>query len=161
VFGEESGAHAERARAVHDVFKGAGVDVELSSDIVSELWTKLVYICAVSGMTCISRASFADVVDTPEAAGLMQGVLREVADVGRARGLALPDGIVESTMRTLQTSKAEMVSSMYQDLQAGRPLEVGVLNGAVSRMGEEAGVETPANDFIAATLAVADRLARG
>ena len=38
---------------------------------------------------------------------------------------------------------------------------MGVLNGAVSRMGEEAGVETPANDFIAATLAVADRLARG
>ena len=160
VFGEEDGTHTDRARAVHEAFDSAGVDVELSSDIARELWIKLVYICAVGGMTCISRASFADVVDTPEAAGLMLRVLTEVADVGRARGMALDDGIVESTVQSLQASKAEVVSSMHQDLEAGRPLEVGVLNGAVSRMGKEVGVETPANDFISATLAVADRLAR-
>ena len=160
VFGEQDGTQSDRAREVRQAFDIAGVDVELSSDIATELWVKLVYICAVSGMICVSRASFADLVDTPEATRLMARVMGEVVEVARAKDVALPGDIVQSAMRELEASKSEIVSSMHQDLEAGRPLEVGVLNGAVSRMGREAGVQTPANDVISAALAVADRLAR-
>ena len=60
----------------------------------------------------------------------------------------------------IERLKHELSSSMYLDLQAGKPLEVGVLNGAVSRYGKEHGVATPVNDFITACLAVTDRRAR-
>ena len=63
-------------------------------------------------------------------------------------------------MAHFMEEKHDLVSSMYLDLQAGNPIEVGVINGAVSRSGKEVGVPTPVNDFITACLTVADNRAR-
>jgi len=54
-----------------------------------------------------------------------------------------------------------LVSSMYGDLVAGRPLELDNLNGAVSSLGRQHGVETPVNDLITACLTVSHRRAVG
>ena len=160
VFGEQDGAETERAIAVRDAFEGAKIDVELSADVQTSLWNKLVLVSAFSGMACITRASFVEVLGTQETRDLTRRLMREAADVGRAMGAQLADDVVESAMADLERQKHELSSSMYLDLQAGNPLEVGVLNGAVSRYGKEAGVATPANDFITACLTVADRRAR-
>jgi 2-dehydropantoate 2-reductase len=111
-------------------------------------------------MTCITRASFAEAIDNPGTLDLTWRVVREAAAVGRARGVNLAADVVESTMDYFQRFKKELVSSMHSDLEAGRPLELGVINGAISRFGKEVGVATPANDFITACLTVADRRAR-
>jgi len=129
--------------------------VTLSRHIAREVWTKLVYICGLSGMTCITRASFAEVLDMPETLELTERVLREVEAVARAKRVTLGDGIVEETMERYQSSGRDATSSMYTDLVKGNRLEVGVLNGAVSRFGSELGVATPANDFITGCLTVA------
>ena len=160
VFGEDDGRETARAQRVRDLFQAAGVDVQLSSDVKRELWNKLIFICALSGMSCITRSSFAEVLETPETLRLTRRVLWEAAEVGKARAVGLDDGIVDSTMAQLEESKDELISSMFLDLEAGNPLEVAVLNGAVSRLGKEAGVATPVNDFISACLAVADSRAR-
>jgi 2-dehydropantoate 2-reductase len=81
-------------------------------------------------------------------------VLREAAVVGAAKGVALDDGIVERMMDRFRAINGPVVSSMYTDLQRGSRLEIDVLNGAVSRMGKDLGVATPANDFITASLLV-------
>jgi 2-dehydropantoate 2-reductase len=156
VFGEEDGAQSPRAAAIRDALLGAGLDVELTDDVLRAVWNKLVMICALAGMTCITRSSFAEVIDTPATLDLTWRVVREAAAVGRAKGVNLADDVVESTMDYFQRFKNELVSSMYFDLEAGKPLELRVLNGAVSRSGEEAGVATPVNDFITACLMVAD-----
>ena len=160
VFGEESGAETARVREIRDAFQRAGVDAQISRDILKDLWNKLIFICALSGMTCITRASFAEVLDTPETLDLTWVVMREAAEVGRARGIELDGDIVESTMAHFQEFKKELISSMHLDLKAGSPLEVTVINGAVSRMGKKAGVPTPVNDLITACLTVADERAR-
>ena len=49
---------------------------------------------------------------------------------------------------------------MFTDLKRGNQLEIDVLNGAVSRIGKEVGIPTPANDFITACLLIADKAAR-
>jgi 2-dehydropantoate 2-reductase len=159
-FGEQDGSETERAVRIRDSLERAKIDVELSRDVQTSLWSKLVRISAFSGMACITRAPFADVMDTQETNDMTRRVMQEAADVGRAVGAQLADDIVDSGMANLEKHKHEVSSSMYLDLQAGNPLEVGALNGAVSRYGKEAGVATPANDFIAACLAVADRRAR-
>ncbi|MCH8206143.1 MAG: ketopantoate reductase family protein [Chloroflexi bacterium] len=159
-FGEQDGAETERAVRIRDSLERAKVDVELSADVQTSLWNKLVVVCAFSGMACITRASFVEVLDTRETSDLTRQVMQEAADVGRAVGAQLADDVVDSGMANLERHKHELSSSMYLDLQAGNPLEVGVLNGAVSRYGKEAGVATPANDFITACLTVADRRAR-
>ena len=63
-------------------------------------------------------------------------------------------------MAGFQEYKEDLISSMHLDLEAGNPLEIAFLNGAVSRIGKEVGVETPVNDFITACLSIADSRAR-
>ena len=161
VFGEASGVVSERGRAIERALRGAGIEAELSADIMTALWGKLIYICALSGMMCVTRASFADVLDTPETRGLALEVMREAQAVGLASGAALDEGIVDRVMAGFEEEKGDLLSSMFLDLEAGRPLEVGLINGAVARIGREVGVATPANSFIAACLAIADNKARG
>jgi 2-dehydropantoate 2-reductase len=154
VFGEDDGRTTGRAVAIRDAMAGAGIDVELSSDVLKELWHKLVFICAFSGMICITRATFPEILGTPESEDMTRSALREAVAVGAARGVALDGDIVERTMDRFRAIKGPVVSSMYTDLQRGSRLEIGVLNGAVSRMGKDLGVATPANDFITASLLV-------
>ena len=152
VFGEEDGSRSDRAVAVLDALQGAGIAVELSDDMPKSLWTKLTYICGLSGMTCITRSGFPEVLDTPATRAMTLTVMREVVAVAEARGIRLGDGFADEVLAQFVEARGEMMSSMYNDLQSGNPLEVSVLNGAVSRIGKEAGVPTPANDFITACL---------
>ena len=161
VFGEQDGRETPRAVEIRDAFRAAGVDIELSMNVSKALWNKLVFICALSGMTCATRSSFPEVLDTPEALDLTWRVMREAEAVARASGVELDGDVVENTMAEFEETRDELTSSMFLDLEAGNPLELSLLNGAVSRIGKEVGVETPVNDFIAACLSVANKRASG
>ena len=160
VFGEPDGAVTDRAGEVRDVLAAAGIDVELSPDVMKELWHKLIFICGLSGMTCICRGSFAEVMDTPETTEVTRRVVEEATAVARATGVDVDRDIVDSAMSHFHREKDSLISSMHADLLAGRPLEVAMLNGAVARLGGKAGVPTPVNDLITACLSIADGRAR-
>ena len=154
IFGAENGVRTQKAVNVHNAFKDAGIDATLSETVTVDLWSKLIYICALSGMTCITKGTMAEVLETPETLEMSWQVMREAEAVGRAIGIAFEDDIVGSKMAILHAEKQEIVSSMRTDLDRGNPLEVHVLNGAVARMGREVGVPTPVNSFIANSLTI-------
>ena len=154
IFGTESGKKTAAAVEMHTALKDACIDATLSDKVTVDLWSKLIFICALSGMTCITRGTMADVLDTPETLDMSWRVMREAEAVGRAKGVGLDDDVVDAKMATLQAEKHDILSSMKTDLDRGNPLEVHVLNGAVSRMGKEVGVPTPSNSFIADSLTV-------
>ena len=155
IFGEADGRVTERAVAVRDTLAAAEIDVVLSENVAKEQWDKLIYICGLSGMMCISRGSMAEVMDTPETREITRLVVQEAASVGRAAGVDLDEDVAETTLDNLDARKHVSGSSMFTDLTRGNPLEVGVLNGAVARIGKGLGVSTPANEFITSCLAVA------
>ena len=159
VFGEIDGGQSERAKAVHSALAGAGLRVELTSDVDAALWRKFLFICAWSGMICLTRSSMSEILASPATESMTMSVLREVQAVGAARGIDLPDSEVDAAMQSFREAGEDSVSSMNIDLQAGKPLEIEVLNGAVARMGPEAGVATPVNDFIVACLTLPHRKA--
>ena len=161
VLGEEDGELTGRAKAIAEVLQRARIETELSTNVLTALWSKLVYICALSGMSCITRASFSDVLETQETYAMTMQVMTEALKVGQASGVPLDDELPNSVMAGFQEEKGGLISSMHTDLVAGNPLEVSLINGAVARIGREVGVETPANSFIAACLAIADNKARG
>ena len=152
VFAEPDSRKSVRSFSILEMFGASGIDAEISDDIDRALWAKLVFICGLSGMTCVTRSSFAEVMNTPQTADLTLSVIEEVAAVARASGVNLDADIVESTMESFREDRDELVSSMYADLEAGRPLELANLNGKVSALGSGLGVPTPANDFITACL---------
>lgn len=158
-FGEANGERTARAAKIEGTLRNAGIDAVLSENVLKALWNKLVYICALSGMSCITRAPFQDVLRTPETLSMTEQVMREVYEVGQAAGVLLDDHLVETTLAGFLQEK-DFVSSMYLDLMVGNPLEIDVLNGAVSRKGQELGVPTPANEFITACLRIADNEGR-
>ena len=154
VFGREDGRRTDTGVAVYDALSGAGIDAQLSDSVTVELWSKLVFICALSGMSCIAQGSIAEVLDNPGSSELAWQVMREVEAVGRAKGVALDADVVEAKMAVLQAEKEDILSSMKTDLDRGYPLEVDSLNGAVARIGKQLGVATPVNRFIADCLMV-------
>ena len=79
---------------------------------------------------------------------MIKGVISEVANVARSMKVYLPDTIEEEQMSYLLEHKEVAVSSMFMDLINGNPLEVDVLNGAVSKLGKQNNIDTPLNDFI-------------
>jgi 2-dehydropantoate 2-reductase len=160
VFGEESGQTTTRAVAVDATLRGAGIETDLTGDVLSGLWTKLIFICALSGMMCLTRETMAAVLATPETLELTKTVMKETATVARARGIAVADDVEERHMAYFMEHRDVLFSSMFLDLTRGNPLEVGVLNGAVSRIGREVDVATPVNDFIVAALTPYDARAR-
>ena len=152
VFAESDSRKSSRSVSILEMLRASGIDAEISDDIDRALWAKLVFICGLSGMTCVTRSSFAEVMNTPETAYLTLKVIQETADVARAVGVNLNADIVESTMESFRKDRDDLISSMHADLEAGRPLELANLNGKVSALGRDMGVPTPANDFITACL---------
>ena len=103
-------------------------------------------------MTCITHSSFLEVMDSPGTREMTLGVINEAAAVGKAAGVNLSDDLVDSIMKIFVDDKEHLISSMHADLNAGKPMEFGNLNGKVSQLGGELGVPTPINDFITACL---------
>ncbi|MCL0054324.1 2-dehydropantoate 2-reductase [Dehalococcoidia bacterium] len=158
--GDQSGNLTDRVVRVGNLLKDCNIDHRLSEDIMSDIWQKLVFISALSGMSCITRSRLEEVLDNEALSKMTMAVMRETRAAGTASGVVLPSDIVETTMAELLKHKCELVSSMYLDLMAGRPLEVDVINGAVSAIGKRFGVSTPVNDFISTCLSLADKRAR-
>ena len=154
IFGDVTGNLTSNATEVRDALCDAGIDVNLSSDVRKELWNKLIFICALSGMTCITRVPIGQVLSMPETLDLTWKVMLETEAVGRAHGVDLNPDIVEISMEILKGLGESGVSSMYMDLERGKRLEVAVINGAIHKLGNELHVETPMNSFINACLLV-------
>lgn len=152
VFGEITGERTKRAETILELFRGAGIDGELSDDIQRVLWEKFLFICAVHGVSTLSRAPLGLVLGIPESRELVVGVMREVEALARRRGVALPEDAVDEAMRLAEGYRSNFKPSMLRDLEWRRSIEIEALNGMVVKMGKECGLETPFNHTIYACL---------
>jgi 2-dehydropantoate 2-reductase len=126
------------------LFTGAGVTVKVSDDIEADLWIKLLMNCTYNAVSALGRSAYARMVATPEVNALMREAASEVAAVANAKGIRLPDDIVETAIRLADTMP-HTTSSTAQDIAKRRPTEVAYLNGYVLRQGAELGIATPVN----------------
>lgn len=150
--GELNGERSPRAVAFLEAFEAAGLDATLSDDITRDIWIKFLFICAVSGMTSLTRQPIGPVMENPDTRDLTRRVMKEVWEVGRAAGVSIPDDAVEGRLNFAAGLEYTLTSSMQRDLEAGRRMEIGALNGAVASLGRELGIETPVNHMIYACL---------
>jgi 2-dehydropantoate 2-reductase len=141
---------------VADLFTKAGVAVKVSSDIEVDLWTKLLMNCAYNAISALGRSPYSRMVAMPEVYRLMREAATEVSNVGKAKGIRLPDDIVETAMK-LADAMPQTMSSTAQDIAKGRPTEVEHLNGYVVREGEALGVATPVNRALNALIKLLER----
>ncbi len=162
IFGEMDGRTTPRIRAIEAVLARAGVRTDASGEIRRRLWEKFVFICGNAGMTASTRAPVGEVLAHAESRAMYRGLMEEAAAVGTAKGIPL-EGVVDRQMgvaeRLVQGSGFHTRSSLYNDLAAGRRMELDALCGAVVRMGRECGVPTPLNFSVVAVLRPHERKA--
>ncbi len=156
VFGELAGGASPRGEEILAELKRMEINAEYTDDIQAELWTKFLFICAVNGMTALTRSPLGEIMAYEGTREMMRGIMREVYETGRARGVKIPDGTDERLYAFLGEQNPASKGSMCHDIEAGRRLEIETLNGAASRLGKEAGVDTPLNDYLYRTLKLAD-----
>ncbi len=152
VFGERDGRRSDRLVAFEEAGIRAGFQARATEDVEADLWTKFVRLATWSGMTTVTRSPMGVVRDTPETFALMVAAIEEVIAVGKARGVNLPADLMDTTLAMIQNFPAGSKSSMLEDIERGRRLELPWLSGAVVRLGQEAGVPTPIHQFITAIL---------
>ncbi|WP_290905172.1 2-dehydropantoate 2-reductase [Halomonas sp.] len=161
-FGERDNRRSKRAERLKEAFDAArGVAAEIPDDIQVAVWSKFLFICAMSGIGSITRATIGVTRTLPETRTLIEQILTEIAAVALARGVALPEDAASRALRFIDALPAKSTASMQRDIVAGRPSELEAQNGAVVRLGREAGVATPANAMIHAALLPQERAARG
>lgn len=158
--GELGGGSSTRVDALADALQRAGVNTRVSHDVLSEIWGKFLFIAAVSGVGAVTRQPLGAWRDVPETRALLRAAVAEAAAVGRARGVALAEDVVERTLDFVDRLPPHSTASMQRDVAAGRPSELDAQSGALVRLGREAGVDVRAHAFIEAALRPAELRAR-
>jgi 2-dehydropantoate 2-reductase len=151
-FGELDGTRSPRLERLFDACRTSGFQATFSDHIDVEIWSKFVRLSVLSGMTSVTRSPIGPLRDDPDLLAMMQAAVLEAMAVARKKGLALPAGAFDETMKTLQSLPPQTKASMLEDLERGKRLELPWLSGAVVRLGHEVGVETPIHRFIATVL---------
>jgi 2-dehydropantoate 2-reductase len=153
-------ARTGRVKQIAEVFHGAGVEVRISSDIRADLWRKFAFLAPMAAACGLARSPSGPVLSNQLGRLLLERGIREVIAVGRAQGVALTDDEVSRILKFCDSLPPANKPSLLVDLEAGRPTEIDDLSGAVSRMGRQAGVDTPIHDTAAAAISLASNQAR-
>jgi len=139
------------AQAVEDLNR-AGIPTRQVEDILTHIWGKVLYNCALNPLGAILGVPYGALGDNPHTREVMRLLIEEIYRVAGAKGIALgfaeASGYFDFFLKNLVPATANHWPSMWQDLQAGRRTEIEALNGAICRYGEAAGVPTPYNDVV-------------
>jgi 2-dehydropantoate 2-reductase len=161
-FGELDNYASERVKKLQKAFaQTTGITVEIPPDIQVAMWSKFLLVVSWSGIGAITRAPLGEFLGLPQTRQLLQGVMQEIFNVAHARGIALPQELIGHTLTYMDSLPSTGTASMQRDIMDGRRSEVESQVGAVVRMGQETGVETPINAFIFHSLLPQELKARG
>jgi 2-dehydropantoate 2-reductase len=151
-FGEPDGSRSKRGEAFLAMCEKADIEGTFSAAILTELWMKFILLASNAGMMSLARQPIGNLRDDPDMRPLFLAAYREVVDVGRAKGIALPADAVDKTVALTNTMPAPMKASMALDLERGNRLEVPWLSGKVVELGRQFGIATPTHAMMHAML---------
>jgi 2-dehydropantoate 2-reductase len=149
-----------KTERIASLFSHANVPCRISENIEGELWTKLVWNCALNAVSALGRAKYGQIAASGDAWKVVETAVYEVLAVARATNIH-PPGLEDPKVALggalkIATQMAEALSSTAQDMNRGKRTEIDSLNGYVSRRGAELGVPTPVNHALYALVKLAE-----
>jgi 2-dehydropantoate 2-reductase len=154
--GEPDGSRSDRCRAIAEAMIAGGLRCPVSTRFRHEVWVKLLGNVAFNPISALTRATLEAMVRHPEVSQLVRQVMEETEAVAAKLDITLPISI-EQRMAGAEKVGAHK-TSMLQDLEAGRPLEIEAVAGAVIELGERLGVAMPATRAVYACVKLLARL---
>jgi 2-dehydropantoate 2-reductase len=139
--GEPNGTRSDRCRRIAEALIASGLRCPITTHIREEIWVKILGNASFNPVSALTRATLVQMVRDPGTAELIRNIMLEVESVSRKLGLELPVSI-EQRMAGAE-KVGEHKTSMLQDLEAGRPMELEALVGSLVELGERLGLALP------------------
>jgi len=141
-FGEPDGSKSDRLRAIVEPLISAGFRCPINARFRHEIWVKLLGNVAFNPISALTRGTLEELVADPDTAAVVREVMAETEAVAARLGIELPITIEQRMAGAAKVGAHK--TSMLQDLEAGRPLEIEAVVGAVVELGDRLGVPMPA-----------------
>jgi 2-dehydropantoate 2-reductase len=139
--GEPDTTRSERVQKLAAEFSAAGLKAPIRADMRHDIWVKVLGNAALNPISALTRATLLDILQHPPTRELARALMEEVMRVAQALGMKIRITIDQ------RLDGAEKVghhkTSMLQDVEAGRPIELEPIVGAVIELADKAGVEVP------------------
>lgn len=147
--GEPDGAESERCKRFQAAVEASAITCEISSDIRKDIWIKLMGNVAYNPTSALTLAHTGAMTDDPRMEALLRRLMTEVISIGAALG-ADPGDKIDARISGTRERAAFHKTSMLQDLERGRPMEIVPIVGAAAELARLAGVNTPTIDTVLA-----------
>lgn len=139
--GELDGTKSERCQRIAEAFIHAGLRCPIRSNIRQDLWVKLMGNAVFNPLSALTRATLAGMTQCLETRALAREIMLEIEAIAQKLGIEL--GITAEQRLAGAEKVGEHKTSMLQDVEAGRPLELEPITGAVVELGDKLGVPMP------------------
>ena len=144
--GEIDGSDTPGIRAISDAFKNAGFKAPVSNDIRSEIWLKLWGNLSFNPISALTHATLEDICVFPATRELAANMMREAQTIGEKLGVQFKVSL-EKRINGAQ-AVGQHKTSMLQDVELGRPIELEALVGSVIELGRITETPTPNIDAV-------------
>ncbi len=151
-FGEPDGTKSERCLHIAQALIAAGFRCPVTTKIRQEIWVKLLGNVAFNPISALTRGTLVEMAQHPEVSRLVHDVMRETEAVASRLGIELPISIDQRIAGAAKVGAHK--TSMLQDVEAGRPMELEAVVGAVLELGERLGIQMPATKAVYACAAM-------
>jgi 2-dehydropantoate 2-reductase len=156
--GELDGEKTGRAERVAALFNDSGFKSFLLDDIRSEIWLKLWGNLSFNPISALTHATLVDICQFPLTRQLAADMMREAQEVAELLGATFRLPLEKRIEGAEKVGKHK--TSMLQDVESGRPLEIDAIISAVVEFGRLTGIDTPAIDAVHALIGLLDRTMR-
>lgn len=146
IIGEPLGGLSDRVQALAGLLQRAGFDTTASADVRRDIWYKLWGNMTMNPLTAITGATVDKVLDDPLARAFCTRAMAEAATVGAMVGCAIDQ--TPEDRHQITRKLGAFKTSMLQDVEAGRPIELDALVTVVREIAQRVGVATPNIDAL-------------
>ncbi len=153
--GELTGEITPRLQSLADIFIKAGLQAPLVANIRQEVWRKLLGNVSLNPVSALTRCSVGEMFADPAITAVIAGLMEECIRVADAIGIDV--GITVEARMKHASRLADVKTSMLQDVEAGRPLEIESIIGAVVELAQRYAIDIPKTRTIYALIRALSR----
>jgi 2-dehydropantoate 2-reductase len=139
--GEPDGSRSERVRQIADALIASGLRAPVTAHLRNEIWVKILGNVAFNPISALTGATLAQMLSNPDTTSLIRNIMQETEQLTEKLGVKMQVSIEQRMAGAAKVG--EHKTSMLQDLEAGRPLELEAIVGAVLEVGERVGLAMP------------------
>ena len=130
------------------LFGSAQVPVQISLNVMAELWSKLMINCAFNAISGLAQIQYEKLAALESVRSTQTALVKEVIAVAQADGIHLSETVALQAVAQISVTMGSQKSSTAQDMARSKPSEIDHLNGFIVRRGQALGVPTPVNQAL-------------